>query len=112
MTRLPEDDNPFAPPSPVKPPPALAAYGLAVVFGVLGLGTWLGFTNPSDELRWIGLVTSVSYCLPMSIAGVVLGIVGLRRPGRERWAWSAIALGALGILGLIADVGDLVLRMR
>ncbi len=109
---MPEDENPFAPPSPVKPPPGLAAYGLAVLFGVLGLGTWLGFTNPTDELRWIGLVTSVSYCLPMAIAGVVLGIIGLRRPGRERWARWAIALGALGIIGLIADVADLALRWR
>lgn len=110
----PEDENPFAAPSPAaaKPPPGLAAYGLAVGFGALGLGTWAGFTNSTTEMRWVGLVTSVMYCLPLAIAAVVLGIVGLRRPGRERWSWWAIALGALGIVGLIADVTDLVLRMR
>ena len=101
----PSDDgeNPFAAPSAPQRPTAetLVADGLGAVFGVLGLGTWGLARSDSIDLAFASdAVIGVMYCVPMAITAVVLGVAGIRRGRRPRFAWSAAIAGVIGLLGV------------
>ena len=101
-----DQDNPFAPPRAPERAPAktLVADGLALGFGIFGLWTWSVVGQHEDAELAANAMFALFYYLPMAIAALVLGIGGVRRGRRPGLAWSGVATGAIGILGVPAAV--------
>jgi hypothetical protein len=83
---------------------AVAPLVLLVVVGVLGVAQ---YPDDLDNAVYVGLfgglvffAGAIALLSPVSFAALVLGVVGMWRPGGKAPGVAAIVLGALGSLGL------------
>jgi hypothetical protein len=99
-------DNPYQPPeaSAPPPPPSRVPGWMAIGFGVVGLASYtVGPVGRTDQ-QIEAVASAALYYLPSAIAGIVLGSWKLRQGVQRNHGLIAIALGVIGLVGLVLAV--------